>query len=61
MQADVVIAFTLLVDLMSLDAREGTAEEENVFESRIDSGKIRMGEDEGHGFVYIRTRDWIRM
>lgn len=59
MQADVVIAFTLPVDLMSLDAREGTAEEENVFESRIDWEKFvvtkgpsneRRGEDEEQAF-----------
>lgn len=63
MQADVVIAFTLPVDLMSLDAREGTAGKEKVFESRIEKFVVtkgpsneRGGEDEEeHGFVFTCT------
>lgn len=63
MQADVVIAFTLPVDLMSLDAREGTAEKKNFFESRIVKFVVtkgpsneREGEDEEeHGFVFTCT------
>lgn len=63
MQADVVIAFTLPVDLMSLDAREGTVEKKNFFESRIVKFVVtkgpsneRGGEDEEeHGFVFTCT------
>lgn len=56
MQADVVIAFTLPVDLMSLDAREGTAEEENVFESRIDWEKFEWEKMKDTGlYIYVHA------
>lgn len=61
MQADVVIAFTLPVDLMSLDAREGTARGRKRFrvEDRLGKkfveGERRKKEAKNTAFVFTYT------